>query len=66
MRMHATLCASTLHKVLIRKLFFVAQCWRVSLGAFIDTDFGEVSVTLITPVGMRLQHDVIISKLDLA
>jgi hypothetical protein len=38
----------------------------VSLGAFVDTDFGEVSVTLITPVGIRLQHDVIISKLDLA
>jgi hypothetical protein len=39
---------------------------RVSFGAFVDTDFGEVSVTLITPVGIRLQHDVIISKLDLA
>jgi hypothetical protein len=34
--------------------------------SFVDTDFGEVSVTLITPVGIRLQHDVIISKLDLA
>jgi hypothetical protein len=39
---------------------------RLSLGAFVDTDFGEVSVTLITSVGIRLQHDVIMSKLDLA
>jgi hypothetical protein len=38
----------------------------MSLGAFVDTDCGEVSVPLITPVGIRLQHDVIMSKLDLA
>jgi hypothetical protein len=38
----------------------------LSLGAFVDTDCGEVSVTLITLVGIRLPHDVIISKLALA
>jgi hypothetical protein len=45
------------------QLLFVVQ---LSLGAFIDTDFGKVSVTLITPVGIRLRHCVIMSKLDMA
>ena len=28
MHMHATPCDGTIQKVLIRKLLFVAQCWR--------------------------------------
>ena len=39
---------------------------RVSLGGLADTSFGEVSVTLTTPIGIRLHQGVIVPRLEYA
>ena len=38
----------------------------MSLGGLADTSFGEVSVTLTTPIGIRLHQGVIVPRLEYA